>query len=80
MYFRNKFVVSINTDVEAKHRLLVKVGASILFCESEGVPTHDTNGLPITDDRWELCDKEDVSDLGCIHLFTMNDVRYYGYL
>lgn len=82
MYYRNKFAVKLNPDVTAAKTFLVESGnyTSILFAESNGTPTHDTKGLAITDDRWVLCDKTDITDLGCEHLFTLNDVRYFGYL
>lgn len=81
-FYRNKNSVKINSDVTAANRYLVDRGdyTSILFAESDGKPTHDINGLPIVDDRWEECDKTVVSDLGCVGIFTLNGVRYYGYL
>ena len=79
-YFRNKYLFessSIN-----KLRKGVRSNCTIVvFCETmDGfAPKYDFNGNEITDDRWELCDKTCIKDLGCDTLFV-HGARYFGYL
>lgn len=69
MLYKNKFFVK--RDYEC---------GNIVFAETTGEPPlYDNNGELITDNRWILCDKSELSKLGCKPLFIQAGTQYYGW-
>jgi len=43
---------------------------NIVFCESQIAPS----------ESWIECDEDEIWFMGCVHLYSQNGVRYFGYM